>query len=496
MTNIQIDYKTYSLDEHITTQEKGKTYLGHIQRYDAVSGTTYKKKVVIKMIEVSNYTEEQIKETTVLLKRLQEISGYMESEEYMVVYLDWSQTVIEDKLYIVTVTEFIEGYDLETYFANHIEYDYNTILSIMSQIAKSLDYLHTYSIAHQNIKPSNIYYDENVKRWKLIDYVYSCSDTTEKLCNMNPINRYTLTPEAAIDNNTNQVFISRLRQDIWSLGVVFYAMVNNGEYIIEIKNDIKQSLINIAGGSQKMVPSRYTYQPINSIIMSMLNTEPEKRPTSGQVVFLIYLARPGCKVDDVTYSHDSVKTILYSLGIEDLELNDYKLCSKLTNNIRKCPVNKNMYMYDELIEFSKIIGLKNRHDMNIDQLCQIVNTTLQTSINRVKEEVTSELIRAIQYRAIAETRKRESKFTDSSIYRINNHFDRLYKYSKENNLIDINMLEKYRIEIRKKYDHLKSTASVSYATVFGLQNDYIIHLILEEQPDYEYNRDSMINLSR
>lgn len=475
---IQIDYKTYTLDSVLHQGITTTSYLGHIQKFDPITESSYDKKVVIKMMK----TESPQPDMIVLLKRLKEISGYMESEEYMVPYIDWTETKLDGVSMIITVTEFLEGYDLETYFTTSNKDDYNTMLNMMTQISKSLDYLHTYGIAHRNIKPSNIYFDESVNKWKLIDYSLSCTDTA--VCGSHTTNKYTMTPESVL--NKPVTFISMMQQDIWSLGTVFYAMANEGAFIVQ-GEDIRQSLINIAGGSESINPSSYSYQPINSIIMSMLNVRPEMRPTSGQLVFLFYLSRPGCKIDNVTYTHDTVKTMLYSMGQENSNMTDYQLCTDITDKIRICPINKNGYVYEDLVQMASMIGLTNIDKMNTDQLCQVITLTLQTSLHRVKQEVTEDIVRAIQYRAMAQAHKQDSKFTNMATTRINKHFDKIYEYANENNLIDIDMLEKYRIEIRKKYDHYKNSDAVGYATVFGFQNDYIIYLIVNMDPAFEYN---------
>ena len=52
--------------------------------------------------------------------------------------------------------EFIEGIPLRTYISEHAPLPLNEALSIASQLADTIEYLHTNGVYHRDLKPENI----------------------------------------------------------------------------------------------------------------------------------------------------------------------------------------------------------------------------------------------------------------------------------------------------------------------------------------------------
>ena len=69
--------------------------------------------------------------------------------------------------------ELLEGIELKKYLK-----DFK--IQLLNKLITAVEELHKFNIAHKDIKPANINYDEKTKTVKLIDYGVSC---IEQLCN-------------------------------------------------------------------------------------------------------------------------------------------------------------------------------------------------------------------------------------------------------------------------------------------------------------------------
>lgn len=118
--------------------------------------------------------------------------------------------------------EFIDGADLRwvlrDYFADDELMDYDTILSVTSQIADALDYSHQHGVIHRDIKPPNIMIARDGKAY-LTDFGLALDTTTGSVGEIFGSPHY-IAPEQAI-NSASAV----PQTDIYSLGVILYEML-------------------------------------------------------------------------------------------------------------------------------------------------------------------------------------------------------------------------------------------------------------------------------
>lgn len=481
----------YTLTKEIGSGGYGTTYLAQTTTYNQNTGQSETSTYVVKLINTETVDANLLNNYVRFLKSLANISSMLESELYINRYHEILRTNVNNESVIAIVTDHVKGKTLDEYMNEGNDLGFNDALQICTQISESLDFLHTYKIAHRNIKPTNIMYDEDLDRWKLVDYSISCSKFFLNLCpNPNPQDIYYTAPESLIASETSHSFKDYLAQDIWVLGVVFYGLLNNGNSIIAMddsNSSLKQQLQLVAAGSKQVQKSQYVYSPLNSIVDAMLQVDWTSRPTSGQVLFLLYLARPGCSIDGTTFSHDEVQSLLYSFGIDPKNYNDYELCRDLTNQIEICNVRQNDYRRVQLLELSDLIGLENAESMNIAELCKAVKDKLDQDQNEIKRTITSQIIQAIGYLAYTKARDVNTKFESGTVQRLEDHLQKILNYGLENDLIDPDLLDRYRVEIYRRYKHLASTASISFGYVYALQNNYIVKLISKVAPDFDSN---------
>ena len=481
----------YILTSKMKEDLYGTTYKAITRSYDNKTGREIVHEYAVKIIDVEGTPKEKIDTYLRFLKNIVRVSSMIESNMYIHRYHEILSTVFENRSVILIVTDHIDGYTLEQYMENKTSIDFNTALNITTQISESLDFLHTYSIAHRNIKPSNIMYDENNKRWKLIDYIISCSKDYISLCPIqNPLDIYYTAPEALIFSQPSNDIEDYMKQDIWSLGVVFFGLLNNGNTIIsfqDVNTSVKKELQLVASGTKPIQKSQYVYQPLNSIVDAMLNVDITLRPTSGQLIFLLYLARPGCKINDLIFTHKEVQSLLYSFGIEPKNYNDYTLCLGLTNELEYCDIKTNKYSREQLLEFSELIDIENAENLNITELCYVIKQALNNDLFEIKKIITTNIIQAIGYLTHLQAKDVRNKFESNGVERIQEKLQTMLDYGIENDLISVDLLNLYRIEVYKYYHHLIETTSISFAYVYKLQNNYIIRLMKTIEPSYEYN---------
>ena len=144
--------------------------------------------------------------------------------------------VYQEHFYIVT--ELVEGQNLATKIKNN-DISYIQSCEILVQLCDALDYIHTRSIVHRDIKPDNIYLLKN-NTVKLGDFGIAL-DLTNK--NKNDLllagSIYYLSPEILQNKIINKL------SDIYSLGITFYEMITKKlPFMSENNFDVAKDQIN------------------------------------------------------------------------------------------------------------------------------------------------------------------------------------------------------------------------------------------------------------
>ena len=465
----------YNVEKELGEGTWGYTLLVYKVRYNKETGKQEKKYYVMKFIKINSISKQKVDEMIQLGNQLKELSQQYDSELYMISYYDIFRIENDTDKYLSIVMDYIEGENIMQQMGKGI--DYNTMLLIMENVAKSLNFMHIHGIAHRNIKPENIVFDKKVSKWKLIDYSFSCTKSYIELCSRDGYDLHFQAPEILKNKNKkNEEFIKYLKADIWSLGVVFYELANN-TYIVENKKDIAKTLLLIASNDIQINESLYEYGPINEIIHSMLNVNPNQRPTTTDLIFLIQIARPGCKINGIIYSHEEAQQILYSYGIDNKQWNDYDICSHLTNQLQFCNVGDNKYNQKELTYLASLLKIDSSK-YNSSELCTLIQNKLQQNDSDYKEHVTSDLIRTISYLASLRTKELKNKLMSDAYDELQEKFKEEFMIARENNLIIVDMIKEYKNYTEKNYNYTLETIGPSfYTTHFNIQIKFIEELL-------------------
>jgi len=135
-------------------------------------------------------------------------------------------------------------------------------------------YCHQHKIAHRDLKPENLLLDETQKRLKLIDFGLSGSMkdslTLRTACG---------SPNYAAPEIITGRAYGGAEADVWSMGVILYAMVAGSLPFDE--DSMTQLFVKIKNGRYVM-PS-FVSEDIQDLICRMLQPNPVRRITMKEV---------------------------------------------------------------------------------------------------------------------------------------------------------------------------------------------------------------------
>lgn len=131
---------------------------------------------------------------------------------------------------VFIIMEYLSGLTLREIIGQGFGLPMSRVLKILMQIAAALDYAHGQGVVHQDVKPGNIFVQEN-DRVKIVDFglatpIGGCSDDL-------PGTPYYMAPEQIEGDPVDA------RTDIYSLGITAYEMVTGK---LPFSNDICQVL--------------------------------------------------------------------------------------------------------------------------------------------------------------------------------------------------------------------------------------------------------------
>lgn len=248
----------------------------------------------------------------------------------------------DDNVYLIS--EYCEGGDLMTKIENEA-LDEEQARSYFVQLMSALEYLHVNFIAHRDLKPENVLMNKNTV--KIGDFGFSLNVTEDKRSTQCGTPGY-FAPEI-LDKKGYQPLMS----DIWSMGVMLYAMVCNkypfgigSEYI----DTVKRGLLEVRYPKNVLLTSE-----LKDLLKKMLERDPEKRidiegiknhpwiisfpKVTYQLIRTVDLDKVkkivdmGCKKDDVYKSiFNNDVTSIY------LGMYNYLVRQDIKDSLKKAPV--------------------------------------------------------------------------------------------------------------------------------------------------------------
>ena len=280
-----------------------------------------KEKVAIKIMEKSKIKtkedEERVEEEINCLKEINNINIVQFYE------------IIEDLKNYYLILEYISGGELFSYIIKNEKLDEQTSSFFLYQIINGIKAIHEKKICHRDLKPENILLDKNKKILKIIDFGLA-----------KKYNGYLSTPCGSPSYVPPEIIKGLIYNsklvDIWSSGIILYAMVF-GCLPFDEQND-ELLFKKILNGKIEFPNEDSTSNQCKDLIIKMLESEPEKRININDILnhpFLNYGKRKFCETQKVYNSFDDYLIINYMEKILNIDKKN-----NIYNNINNNKHNK------------------------------------------------------------------------------------------------------------------------------------------------------------
>jgi len=264
-TNIE-DYeiKDKTICDFIIKEKLGEGTFGKVRL--GINRQT-EEKVAIKILDKKRITKERDK------KRLEKEIKILKSLRHPnIVYL---YADIQNNSNIYLITEYIKGTELLHYISSSSKLTEEEACFYFRQIISSIEYLHKLKISHRDIKPENMIIEDSTKNIKLIDFgLSSYYNTKSEMLSSACGSPSYAPPEMLSGKKYNAVPI-----DIWSCGIVLYAMICGYLPFDDPDQDILFK--KIKEGKFKL-PTHLS-ENAKDLIKHILVVDPKKRYTIDQI---------------------------------------------------------------------------------------------------------------------------------------------------------------------------------------------------------------------
>ena len=225
-------------------------------------------KVAIKILEKSKLTRYEDK---IRIHREIEILKKVKHPNIVQLY-----SVIETEKQIFLIMEYIKGQELYQYILLKKKLSEEEACFYFQQIISGIEYLHKLKIAHRDIKSENILIEQNTKTIKIIDFGLSNTygDKDNEILKTACGSPFYAPPEMLRGDSYRGGTV-----DIWSCGVVLFAMICG---FLPFEGEENSQLYKKIIDGKYSIPTHVSNQA-RELIYQLLNTNPRKRITISQI---------------------------------------------------------------------------------------------------------------------------------------------------------------------------------------------------------------------
>ncbi|CDW76900.1 snf1-related protein kinase catalytic subunit alpha kin10 [Stylonychia lemnae] len=216
---------------------------------------------------------------------------------------------------IFMVIEFASGGELFDLISRRERLDESEARRYFQQIFSSIEYTHFHKITHRDLKPENLLLDEN-NNIKLIDFGLSNSmkdsQSLKTACG---------SPNYAAPEIISGRSYSGVEVDIWSMGVILYAMVCG---TLPFDDDSMTQLFNKIKEGKYYMPNNISPDDLPSYLLNISQISQNPQPVDEEIVkklFTLNLNLQGRNYQDVLQSIQEKKNTDYC-GVYELFYHD------------------------------------------------------------------------------------------------------------------------------------------------------------------------------
>ena len=268
-----------------------------------------------------------------------------------------------NKIYLVM--EYCNGGELFDYIVSKQHLTERQACRFFQEIIDSLEYLHSLNIVHRDIKPENLLLDTTGHHisLKLIDFGISNCYNPDKLLNT-PCGTASYAPPEMHKGEEYYGLLS----DVWSAGVVLYAMVFG--YLPFCEDDEDTNVFNIIKGNYE-IPEEASPE-LADLLSHLLDINPLTRYDLEQIKQHRWfnLVKPYASVPGVIEGYHRIPIDMKI--IEACEQFGYDR-NKVIDSVEKCKYNRNSSVYYIILSKMKREGYKSISDLYSDKYLDFIS---------------------------------------------------------------------------------------------------------------------------
>ena len=267
-----------------------------------------------------------------------------------------------NKIYLVM--EYCNGGELFDYIVSKQHLTERQACRFFQEIINSIEYLHSLNIVHRDLKPENLLLDKinNKITLKLIDFGISNCYSPEKLLNT-PCGTASYAPPEMHKGEEYYGLLS----DVWSAGVVLYAMVFG--YLPFCEDDEDTNINNIIDGNYE-IPEEASPE-LADLLIHLLDINPLTRYDLEQIKQHPWfnMIKPYKYVPGVIEGFHRIP--LDMKIVEACEQYGYDK-EKVIESVEKCKYNRNSSVYYIILSKMKREGYHSISDLCSDEFLRYI----------------------------------------------------------------------------------------------------------------------------
>ena len=273
--------------------------------------------------------------------------------------------VIETPQKIYLIMEYCEGGELFDYIVQKQHLTERQACAFFHEIIDALEYLHSINIVHRDIKPENLLLDKINKKisLKLIDFgisnIYNMQNLLKTPCGT--------ASYAPPEMHKGEKYYGLLT-DIWSSGVVLYAMAFG--YLPFCDDDEEINVTNIIEGNYE-IPSSASPE-LYDLLIHLLDINPLTRYDIDQIK-----VHPWYNMISTNNNRPGLIVGYHKIPIDERIINVCQTYGYDANKVRKSVINNsydnNSSIYYIILNKMKAMGIESISDLNSPEFLNYIN---------------------------------------------------------------------------------------------------------------------------
>ena len=193
--------------------------------------------------------------------------------------IKYKEAFFQKNTHLCIVMDYADGGDLYAFIGAHksgkASIPEATVGDIFAQVCLAVEHVHSRKTLHRDLKTQNVFLTKNMQVQlgdfgvaKVLQHTYDLAKTAIGT-------PYYLSPEICQEQPYNQ------KSDIWSLGCILYEMLSLNHAFDSFS--MKGLILKILQGNFPAPPPQYSKE-IVALLKSLLNTDPDQRPSIAEVL--------------------------------------------------------------------------------------------------------------------------------------------------------------------------------------------------------------------